>query len=259
MDSPPGLGRDGVRDHIDLNADLGEGFGDDRAVFPYVSSANIACGAHAGDDGTMDAALALAQAHAVTIGAHVGYEDRAGFGRVPMDVDRETLTNSITRQIRTLQTRAEVFGLTVRYVKPHGALYHRVASDPEQGRALVDAVRRAGDALELLVAQSRVLEALAVPNVCRHEFFADRGYRADGTLVPRGESGAGLDDTGAIVARTLRWVREGVVEAVEGHDVRITADSICVHGDNPKAVETARALSAGLTASGVRVRSWMTP
>ena len=242
---------------IDLNADLAEEQGDDDAIFPFLSSANIACGAHAGGARAMDAALTLAARHDVTIGAHVGYPDRANFGRVDVDLERSALTDTLVEQIGSLQDRAARFGRRVRYVKPHGALYHRVAHDPEQAAALIDAARSCDPDLELLVPFSPMLHALAGTIPCRHEFFADRGYHLDGTLVSRHETSAHVVSIEAVVDRTLRWLDAGLLTSVEGKDMRIEADSICIHGDNPIAVQIAGALHDGLLARGVTIKSWL--
>ncbi len=248
-----------MRDRIDLNADLGEERGGDAEILPHLSSANIACGAHAGGIESMDAALALAAFHGVQVGAHVSYADREGFGRSVMDVDRDTLMQSIVAQIMLLQSRATAFGLVVRYVKPHGALYHEVASNVVHARALVDAVRAAEPTMDLLAPASPMLTRLASPLRCHTEFFADRAYTGDGTLVPRGMAGAIIEDTEQIVARTLRWLERGHIETIEGDLLRLEADSICLHGDEPQAVRTASALRDALDAANVRVCPWSAP
>ena len=241
---------------IDLNADLGEECGDDAAIFPYLTSANIACGAHAGGVRSMDIALADASRHGVTVGAHVGYEDRANFGRIAVDATRAELTESIRVQIERLMSRAARFNVRVRYVKPHGALYHRVASDAMQACALVDAVRACDPTLELLVPFSPLLLETAGPLRCRHEFFADRGYHLNGQLVPRSDARAHVETSQQVVNRTLEWLRTGEVLSVEGKSMRIFADSICLHGDSQNSVETARTLHASLVAHDVRIASW---
>lgn len=245
-----------ARATIDLNADLGEERGDDAAIFPCLSSANIACGAHAGGSRIMDSALAAASRHGVTVGAHVGYDDRANFGRVPLDVPAEELRASLTQQIAKLQHLASRFGISVRYVKPHGALYHRVGTDAAQAQALVDAVMACDASMNLLVPFSPMLRKIAKGIDCRHEFFADRGYRLDGHLVDRSHPDALLHDVDAIVERTVHWVRTGEVRSVEGKAMRIEADSICLHGDSPRSVEVAKALRDALLADGVTVTHW---
>lgn len=244
---------------IDLNADLGEERGDDAAIFPCISSANIACGAHAGGTRAMDAALRKAAEFGVAVGAHVSYVDRDNFGRVAMRVERAPLTTALTDQIARLQVQAARFGLSVRYVKPHGALYHQVGRDPEHAQALVDAVISCDPDLELLVPFSPMLHERARALTCRHEFFADRGYLLSGQLVPRSDVRAHIDDVGRIVARTMEWLRSGEVRSVEGKSVQIVADSICLHGDSPFAVRTARELRAALEAAGYQILNWSSP
>lgn len=244
---------------IDLNADLGEERGDDAAIFPCISSANIACGAHAGGARAIDASLTHAAALGVTVGAHIGYEDRANFGRLPLKVSRAQLTTSLTEQIARLQEHAARFGLTVRYVKPHGALYHQIGMDREHALALIDAVTQCDAELELLVPLAPGFLSLANGLRCRHEFFADRGYLLNGQLVGRGDARAHIDDVQQIVERTLTWLRTGEVRSVEGKAVRIIADSICLHGDSPAAVRTAQNLRSALLAEGYRIVNWMEP
>lgn len=244
---------------IDLNADLGEERGDDAAIFPCISSANIACGAYAGGARAIDAALAQAAALGVTVGAHVGYEDRPNFGRLPIDVEPNKLTASLVEQISRLQEHASRFDVAVRYVKPHGALYHRVGVDRDHAQSLVDAARTCDPSLELLVPLTPVISELADGLHCRHEFFADRGYLLTGQLVGRADARAYVDDVPEIVERTLTWLRSGEVRSVEGKAVRIFADSICLHGDSPAAVRTAQELRSALLAEGYRIVNWLAP
>lgn len=244
---------------IDLNADLGEERGDDAAIFPSLSSANIACGAHAGGARAMDVALAAASTLGVTVGAHVGYEDRANFGRVPLAIPPADLSASIQEQIQQLVDRAARFNLRVRYVKPHGALYHQVGVDEAAAAALVEAVRNCDPELELLVPFSPILTLASTGLQCRHEFFADRGYLLNGQLVPRTDPRAHIDDVAALVDRTLTWLATGEVLSVEGKPIRILADSICIHGDSVFAVESASALHTALASNGFRIANWMEP
>lgn len=243
---------------VDLNADLAEECGGDDEIFPVLSSANICCGAHAGGPDAMRAAVALAITNNVTIGAHVGYADRANFGRIAVEIDYDQLRASITEQIRALELICSSAHVSLQYVKPHGALYHRVGADPVQARALVDAVAAIDPTLHLLVPNSSTMleTARAAGLECRHEYFADRGYNADGTLVDRRLPGAMLTDPDTIVARALRWLETGLVECVDGHDIAVDAASICLHGDEPEAIATARALRNACDAHGYAVRSW---
>ncbi|MHB0929494.1 MAG: 5-oxoprolinase subunit PxpA [Candidatus Nanopelagicales bacterium] len=244
---------------IDLNADLGEEHGDDDAIFPCLSSASIACGGHAGGAEAMEAALALAGQYEVVVGAHVGYEDRINFGRKPMRIGGSELTRQLTRQIVELRQRAAAHGLQVRYVKPHGALYHQVGVDQNHARALVDAVRATDDAMELLVPASTMLAALAGGIPCRHEFFADRGYHSDGRLVDRGHDGAFVHDLDTLLSRTMEWLETGKVRSAEGRRITVLAQSICLHGDSPFAVQSAQALHERLRAQGITISNWMLP
>ncbi len=244
---------------IDLNADLGEEHGDDAAIFPLLSSASIACGGHAGGAEAMDASIALAQQHEVVVGAHVGYEDRINFGRKPMRIGVTELTRQLIAQISDLQERAARAGLSVKYVKPHGALYHQVGVDHNHAQALIDAVRSCDATLELLVPDTPLLAKLAGAIPQRHEFFADRGYHADGRLVERGQPGAQVGDVDVLIARSLEWLRTGKVHAVEGRRVVVDAQSICLHGDSPFAVASATALHQRLLDEGYAIRNWMLP
>ncbi|RLL66021.1 5-oxoprolinase subunit PxpA [Streptomyces sp. Z26] len=245
---------------IDLNADLGEGFGrwhltDDDALLASVTSANVACGFHAGDPVTMRRVCAGAAEHGVRVGAQVSYRDLAGFGRRAMDVPADELAAEVAYQIGALDLFARAAGTRVAYVKPHGALYHRTAHDPEQAAAVVAGVRLAGTPLPLLGPPGSALHAAAeaaeLPVVV--EAFADRGYRADGTLVPRGEPGAVLTGTDEVLARSVGLARDGRVTAVDGTEVRVRARSLCLHGDTPGAVELARRVREELVAAGVTV------
>lgn len=241
---------------IDLNADVGEERGDDDALLPFLSSANIACGAHAGGARAMDACLAQAAELGLAVGAHVSYEDREHFGRIARDVPEGELTASLLEQVERLQTQADRFGLRVRYVKPHGALYHQVARHSGTARALVTAMERFDPALHLLAPRTSVLLGEARNLTVVQEFFADRGYHLDGRLVDRADSRAHITGADEVAARTLRWLREGVVATVEGADLTLDAASICLHGDTPGAVASARLLRSALTDARVRIAHW---
>ena len=243
---------------IDLNADLAEECGGDDEIFPCLSSANICCGAHAGGVDAMQRAVQSAKAFGVAIGAHIGYEDRPNFGRIPVDIEYGQLKASVDQQLRALLDICSAHNAELRYVKPHGALYHRVGSDPDQARAVVDAVKALDPDLHLLVPNSQVINQVAASAglECRYEYFADRGYNADGTLVDRRQPGAMLGDVGEIVDRALRWLETGLVRCIDGHDIVIDAQSICLHGDEPEAIASAQALRAACDARGYAVRSW---
>ena len=243
---------------MDLNSDLGESFGrwtlgDDAAMLDVVTSANVACGFHAGDPTTLRRTCALAAQAGVVVGAQVGYRDLAGFGRRFIDMEPGQLADDVLYQIGALQALCRVAGTAVRYVKPHGALYNAIVHHEEQAAAVVAAVRDYDPGMPVLglpgSAFLRAAQAAGLPTV--REFFVDRGYTPDATLVPRSRDGALLHDPDDVTERVLRWVRDGVVAAVDGHPVRVEAESLCVHGDSPGAVAMARAVRAGLEGAGV--------
>jgi 5-oxoprolinase (ATP-hydrolysing) subunit A len=242
----------------DLNADLGESFGawtlgDDAAMMQIITSANVACGFHAGDPLTLRKACELAAARGITIGAQVSYRDLAGFGRREMDVPPAELTAEILYQIAALDGIARAEGASVRYVKPHGALYHRVARDPAQGEALIQAVRAYDPSLPLLTKPdghaAQIARAAGMRVVT--EAYADRAYGADGALVSRAEPGAVLTDQDLVASRAVRMVLDGAVQATDGTQVRLDARSLCIHGDTPGAVALARAVRDALEQAGV--------
>lgn len=248
---------------IDLNSDLGEGYGawkmgDDAAMLGIVSSANVACGFHAGDPLTILATLRGAAQNGVVVGAHVSYPDRVGFGRRPMDVTPEELTADVIYQIGALQGLAAAAGTRVRYIKPHGALYNTIAQDARQAGAVIRAILTVDPSLILMgLAGAPVLEqARAAGLATVAEAFADRAYRPDGQLLSRREPGAVLHDPNLVAARMVRLAQEGVVEAVDGSTLRLAAGSICVHGDSPDAVAMARAIRVALTRQGVTIASF---
>jgi UPF0271 protein len=241
---------------IDLNADLGEGFGiwrlgDDLALLGVVTSANVACGFHAGDPMIMWRTCEAAVSRGVAIGAQVSYRDLAGFGRREMDVDPGELTAEVLYQLAALDGIARVCGGRVGYVKPHGALYNRIVRDPVQAGAVTAAVRAYDSSLPILALPgSAVYEAAGdLPVVA--ECYADRAYTATGTLVPRRERGSVLHDPGEVASRAVRMAVDGVVTAVDGTSVSLRARSICVHGDTPGAVEIASAVRTALSEAGV--------
>jgi len=243
---------------IDLNADLGETVSgvptaDDEAMFSLISSASVACGGHAGDAASMRDAVARAARHGVAVGAHPSYPDAAGFGRLPWAGDAAVLRRSLVAQLEALVEA----GADIRYVKPHGALYHAVRFDAPLAvlvvGVVVDVLGRPVPVLGLDGEIARAADAAGLPFV--REAFLDRGYLPDGSLVPRERPGALLDDPAAVAARAVRLVREGVVEAVDGSLVTADAASLCVHGDSPAAVAMAKAVRGALDAAGIEVRA----
>jgi 5-oxoprolinase (ATP-hydrolysing) subunit A len=236
---------------IDLNADLGESFGrwtlgDDAALLPFLSSANVACGFHAGDALTLQRTVAEATARGVVVGAQVSYRDLAGFGRREMSIASDELTADVLYQIGALEGLCRVAGTAVRYVKPHGALYHRTLRDPEQAEALVQAVRTYDPTLPILTMAGGQLDRIARDLGLRvaHEGFADRSYGPDGLLVPRTQPDALITDPATAARQAVALARGGDVT------------SLCIHGDTPTAVEIGRAVREGLYAEGIAIRSF---
>lgn len=249
---------------IDLNSDLGEGFGrwslgDDDRMLAVVSSANVACGFHAGDPATMRRTVRGAVARGVTVGAHVAYRDLAGFGRRTMDVPSDELRADVVYQLGALQAVAAAEGTRVRYVKPHGALYNTAATDERVAEDVAAAVAAVDPTLVMLgLPGSAALAAAAAAGLATAtEAFADRAYTAAGTLVPRREPGAVLHDAEVVADRVLRLVTSGLVTAVDGTDVVVQADSVCVHGDTPGAVSMAERVRSVLADAGVRLQPFV--
>jgi 5-oxoprolinase (ATP-hydrolysing) subunit A len=242
---------------MDLNADLGEGFGawqmgDDDALLEVITSANVACGFHAGDPATMGRICAAAAARGVAIGAQVGYRDLAGFGRRRMDVAEDDLVADVIYQVGALDAFASVAGTRVRYVKPHGALYNTAADDPVQARAVVSAVASYDQTMPLLGLPASALasaaDAAGVPFVA--EAFADRAYTAQGRLVPRTAPGAVHHDEATVVEQAVSIVRNNVIVTADGARVDVRVASLCLHGDTPSAVGLARAVRQALSELG---------
>ena len=248
---------------MDLNSDLGEGYGrwalgDDAALLEVVTSANVACGFHAGDPATIDRTVRTAVERGVAVGAQVSYPDLVGFGRREIDVPPDQLTADVLYQLGALEAFAKAAGSRVRYVKPHGALYNRIARDPVQAAAVVEAIRRYDPALPLLTLPGSVaMEAAGeagIPSV--GEGFADRAYTAEGRLVSRREPGAVLHDPEQVAARAVVMATEHRVEAAGGEQVAVEVRSLCVHGDTPGAVDLARAVRTALEHAGVTLEAF---
>ena len=248
---------------MDLNSDVGESFGnwsmgDDAAILRSVSSANVACGFHAGDPSVMARTCRDAAAAGVTVGAHVAYRDLAGFGRRFLDCSPTELADDVLYQMGALDAVARSAGTTVRYVKPHGALYNTIAHHEAHAQAVVDAVTAFGGYLPLLLLPGSVAlekaERAGLRGVA--EAFADRGYTPDGRLVSRREPGAVLHDAAQVTERMVRLCEDGTLTAVDGSTVRLHAESICVHGDTPGSAAMAAEVRAGLERAGITVRSF---
>ncbi len=257
---------------VDLNADLGEGVSGDPDIDPVlldelllreVTSANVACGGHAGDDTSMARVCSSAVRGGVAIGAQASYVDRSGFGRARIDVAHPTLVAQLVAQLAALRTHAVAAGGTVSYVKPHGALYNTAADDADVARSVVQAVLRdaesTGVTLPVLTLPGCALAVVATAHGLDvvGEAFADRAYTLDGRLVPRSLPGAVLADADVVRERVLRLATHGVLRTIDGADIAVGARSICLHSDTPGAAATAAAVRRALTAAGVTVKSFV--
>lgn len=237
---------------IDLNCDLGEGGPYDADLMRLVSSANIACGGHAGDADTMAAAVALARQHGVAIGAHPGHADRAHFGRRELRITPHEAAALVTAQVAALEA---VAGEPPRHIKLHGGLYHQAGRDAALGEAIVRAIKARWPTTVIIAFAGSPLAAVARSHglTVAEEAFIDRGYAADGSLVPRSQQGAEITDPGVAAARAVRLVREGVIEAIDGTPLPIAADTLCLHGDGATVVEAANAVREALLAEGIAI------
>ena len=248
---------------IDINADIAEGAGTtrlagDSAILDLVSSANIACGFHAGDATSMRETVRAARARGVAIGAHPSYPDLTGFGRRELGLDPKEIRRHIASQVRALKDFCAQEGARLTHVKPHGALYNRAARDAPTARAVIDGMRDVDDDLILLgLAGSEMQHAAASTGLpFASEAFADRAYDDDSRLVPREQPGAVIESVSDAVTRAIRLVTEKTVTTIDGKEIPIAADSLCVHGDNPRALDILRALRQGLEAAGVRIATF---
>jgi len=242
---------------IDLNCDMGEGCGNDAELMGYISSANVACGYHAGTRDTMRITCELAVSGGVAVGAHPGYPDRENFGRTNMDLPPAKVYQIVTDQIATLQAIAKEAGTSLAHVKPHGALYNQAARDPELAAAIADAVWDFDPELVLFglssseyveIAESRGLKVAS-------EVFADRTYQVDASLTPRSEPNALITETDAALAQVLEMVRDGTVTAVSGEKIPIRAETLCIHGDGAHAVEFAGAIRKLLRDNNIEINA----
>jgi UPF0271 protein len=248
--------------HIDLNCDMGEGTGawragQDDALLDLVTSANIACGFHAGDPSIMERTVKAALSRGVSVGAHPALPDLQGFGRRSMTISPDEAYSLVLYQIGALDAFVRAAGGKLHHIKPHGALYNQAAKDAGLADAIARAVRDFEPGLILMgLSGSELLRAgRALGLVCASEVFADRGYEPDGSLTPRGTTGAMIEDEGVAVSRVLRMIREGMVQSRTGEDVEVRADTVCIHGDHPQALAFARRLRKALAEEGVVVRT----
>ena len=241
---------------IDLNCDMGEGAGNDAAIMPFVSSASIACGGHAGDEDTMEATVALALQHSVAIGAHPGFADKANFGRVEMDLPHTEVYGLVTAQIYTLQKIAYRFGTTLRHVKPHGALYNMAAKDKALADTIVQAVKDVGAGLVLYGLYNSCLIAAAQEAGLQYaaEVFADRRYHTNGLLVNRQAPGAVIEDEGRSVEQVLQMVLNNTVTSIEGETLAVRPQTVCLHGDGTHAAAFAKKIHMALVANGIMIQ-----
>jgi len=248
---------------IDLNSDVGESFGNyklglDEEVIPLISSANIACGFHAGDPGVMKRTIAIAKDNGVAIGAHPGFPDLIGFGRRNLDASLEEIQDYVVYQIGALQGFATAQGIKLQHVKPHGALYNMAVQNPDIWDAVARAIAAVDSGLILFVlagSNRKDLEAVGARHGIRiaFEFFGDRAYNPDGSLVSRKEPGAVIHDHEAVAEKVLKMVKEGRVVCKDGSEIDMAADTICVHGDNPSALELVKTIRSSLQSAGVEV------
>ena len=249
-------------DSVDLNCDLGESFGAyrigmDEAVIPLITSANVACGFHAGDPAVMHRTVRLCKRYGTAVGAHPGYPDLVGFGRRAMSVSPEQTADDLVYQIGALKAFCDLEEIPLHHVKLHGALYNQAAKDPALAAVVCQAVRAVDPGLKLLAQGGTAMQAAAersgIPFIC--EVFADRAYQPDGLLVPRGTEGAVITDENLAVSRVIRMIREHKVQALDGTDTPVRADSVCVHGDGEKALLFTRRIRVALLAENIRIRA----
>ena len=241
---------------IDLNADLGEGAGTDAAILPLLTSASIACGAHAGSPEVIRQTIQLALTHGVAIGAHPSYPDREGFGRRPMRMATQQLIDTVVEQIDAVADAAREAGTGLQHVKPHGALYNQAAGDQGLARAIGEAVQRIDPSLIVVALAGSAMVAVlrAMGFKVAQEAFIDRGYTPTGTLMPRGQAGAVITDAADAARRAVRLTEARAVVAADGRAIPIDADTLCIHGDTPQAAGLAGAVRSALTDAGVAVR-----
>jgi len=248
------MNRDAGTRCIDLNADVGEGC-DDAGLIPLVSSANVACGAHAGDEETMRTAIRIARANAVAVGAHPGYPDRATFGREVSTREPGAIATLVAEQVARFAAIARDEGAALAHVKPHGALYNLSATDPAIAAAIARAVARVAPGAQLvgLAGSCSLAAARDAGLVAVGEAFVDRAYRSDGTLAPRAEPGASIEDVAAAASRAVTLATTGTVRSLDGVVLQLAAQTLCLHGDTPGAVTRAHAVRRALVAAGVRI------
>ena len=251
-----------MKHKVDINCDLGESYGafkvgNDEKIMPHITSANIACGFHAGDPITIAQTIALAKKHGVAVGAHPGYPDLMGFGRREMQLTPEEAKSYIIYQVGALQGFAKIYGVCLQHVKPHGAMYNRTLKDKELSEAIAEAVKELDHNLIVFAPPKSVMAKIAAEIGLRvaYEFFADRAYNPDGSLVSRKHPGSIIKEPKKVVERAVQAVKEGTVEAFNGEVLELgKVHTICVHGDTPTAVELAEALRKELAKAHIEVK-----
>ncbi|MBE2231644.1 MAG: LamB/YcsF family protein [Chitinophagaceae bacterium] len=246
-----------MADYIDINCDMGEGIGNEASLMPFVSSANIACGYHAGDTETILHTLELCREYGVAAGAHPSFRDRMNFGRVERDLPVTELYELVVQQLLIMQEMAEVAGVRLTHVKPHGALYNLSARDPLVAQVIAKAVRGFDSSLLLvgLSGSCSIGQAIELGLSTISEVYADRSYQDDGSLTPRNQPGALITDPAAGAAQVLEMVKTGMVSSLNGVRVPIVAESVCLHGDGPNAIAFAETVSATLKQNGIAIRA----
>jgi UPF0271 protein len=246
-----------MRDHIDINCDMGEGMGNEAALMPFISSANIACGYHAGDTNSILHTLELCGEYKVAAGAHPSFLDRAHFGRREMELPVTELYEIIIQQLLIMQEMADMAGVPLVHVKPHGALYNMSARDPLIAQVIAKAVKNFNSGLLLvgLSGSCSIEQAIEIGLETVSEVYADRTYQDDGSLTPRGTADAMITDAGKAAAQVLEMVKEGTVTTVSGLKTPIIAESICLHGDGPHVLEFARTIHQQVKDKGIEIRS----
>jgi 5-oxoprolinase (ATP-hydrolysing) subunit A len=242
---------------IDINCDMGEGVGNDEVIMPFISSANIACGYHAGNETIMKRTIELAQKNNVAIGAHPSFFDRENFGRTEMNLAAAEIYDIIILQLRLIKKIAEHQHAKLHHVKPHGALYNMSAKDPVIANAIANAVKDFDEDLILfgLSGSHSIKEAGLLKLKTASEVFADRTYQDDGTLTPRSQTNALIEDSAKSVIQALQMIKEGTVTSVNGNKISITADTICIHGDGKNAIEFAKAIHEALRKEGIKLKA----
>lgn len=242
---------------IDLNSDLGEGAAFDEQIIPLISSANIACGFHAGSSEIMDKTVELCKANGIALGAHPGYPDKENFGRTNMDVTPKQVYDYTLYQLGALSAIAKAQGQSLQHIKPHGAMYNMAAKDIDLSNAIVDAIKDFDDSLILLaLSGSKMIDSARAKGIkYASEVFADRAYEADGTLRARTLEGSMITDENEAIARVIRMIKEGKVKAYTGEDISIEAHSVCVHGDGKKALDFVAALNRAFAENGIKTVS----